>query len=197
MNFFSGRRQRGCSLVAVLLIVIVTAGCTSAPAPGRQSATPSPKVVPSGSVTVGCDLARPVGPDTPPPGLDDLIIGPLVFSGLAHGYNFDDPPDAQPDGVTFFKIGAELTSEATVTVSIGKTARQYAGIVTERGNDVGYSSVTFIGCSPEIQPGPVFWVGGFSLVGRRSACVPLIVEVQGDGEARHLVLPIESRSCPS
>jgi hypothetical protein len=192
-----GNLPRAVPLFAIAVAVALVAGCSADPRRNTAAPTPSSEatILPSGSVTVGCDLARAVGADTPPPGVDDLVIGPLVFSGLAHGYNFGDPPDADADGVTFFKIGAELTSDATVTVSIGKSARSYAGILTEKGPSVGYSSVRYQGCSSEVQPGPVFWVGGFTLVGRKSACVPLVVQVKGETESRHLVLPIESRSC--
>lgn len=190
---------RAASLVAVFLTVVLAAGCSADRSNDGRSATPSSvaRVFPSGSVTVGCALARAAGPDTPSPGSDDLILGPLVFRGLANGYVFENPPSPDAEGVTFFKIGPELSAGSTVTVSIGTRAQRYAGILTEKGPSVGYSSVTFEACSSQVLPGTMFWVGGFTLVGRKSACVPLVVQVAGESSPRHLVLPIETRSCGS
>jgi hypothetical protein len=193
----NGRITHGAFLFAAALTALSLAGCSSTTSDNREKPPPSPSatVSPTGRVTVGCDLSRPASKETPPPGPNDLIIGPLVYRGLANGYNFGNTPDADADGVTFFKIGAELPADSIATVSIDKAARRYAGILTEQGPSAGYSSVTYKGCSSQIQPGRVFWVGGFTLVGRQSACVPLDIQITGDTAPRHLMISIEAGSC--
>ena len=84
-----------------------------------------------------------------------------------------------------------------MTVAIGEAALAYAGIKTERGPAVGYSSVTYTSCAASTTssgPGGVWWVGGFTLVGRSSACVPLEVQVQGEPDIRHVHLLIGKSS---
>lgn len=193
----STRIPRVASLFAAAVTVVLLAGCSSHAPDNRAVPTRSASaaVSPSGSVSVGCDLARPIASDTPALGANDLIIGPLVYRGLANGFNFGNPPGPDAYGVTFFKWGPELPADSTVTVSVNKSARSYAGIKTEQGPSIGYSSVTYDGCSSQVQPGRVFWVGGFTLVGRQSACVPLDVQVKGENKARHLMLSIEAGSC--
>jgi hypothetical protein len=56
-------------------------------------------------VTVGCDLSLPTSKETPLPGANDWIIGPLAYCGLAKGYEFGTDP-AVADRVTFFQAGA-------------------------------------------------------------------------------------------
>ena len=90
---------------------------------------------------------------------------------------------ADYDGIRFYKVGTNLLPGHTVTVTIGDAARAYAGIMTERGPAVGYSTVTYTSCTastPSSGPGGVWWVGGFTLVGRSSDCVPLEVQVTGE-----------------
>lgn len=197
MGKSKGTVPRFAFLVIEVLTAVVLAGCIGTASENRTVASsPQPaSVSPSGSTTVGCDLARPVGTDTPPPGPEDLVIGPLVYPGLGNGYKVDVPPDADADGVTYFKVGTRLPAESTVTVSIDAAARSFAGILTEQGPSVGYSSVTYEGCSANIDPGRVFWVGGFTLVGRQSACIPLAVQVKGEHSARHAMLSIGDGSC--
>lgn len=190
-------RLRAATVFIIALVCTALAGCSDgSPDTLVTSTLSTPATVsPSGSTTVDCDTARPEALDSPPPGADDLIIGPLVYPGLGNGWNFDNPPEPDADGVTFFKIGATMPSDSTVTVSIGKAAQSHAGILTEQGPSVGYSSVTYVGCSSATHPARVWWVGGFTLVGRDSACVPLDVQVKGENVARHLMLSIEAGAC--
>lgn len=197
MDRSKGTVLRFAFLLTTGLAVVTLAGCTGT-APEQGSGTPSPpraRVTPSGNVTVGCDLARPLGPDSPSPGPDDLTIGPLVYPGLGHGYKVDVAPEADADGTTMFKVGTRLPADSTVTVSIDPTARSFAGILTEQGPSVGYSSVTYEGCPASVHPGRVFWVGGFTLAGKKSACVPLTVQVKGEPDPRHAMLAIDTGSC--
>ncbi|QPZ37461.1 hypothetical protein [Paramicrobacterium chengjingii] len=173
-----------------------SSGSDSTGAPdSSEAASPSP----SGSVTIGCDLARPDDPGDSDPGPDDLIVGPLVYLGAVLAYQGTDLPGTAPvpddNGVTYFKTGADLPPDKTVTVSVGDAARSYAGIVIAGGPSAGYSSVTYVSCPTQQQPSRMWWAGGFALIGRQSACVPLDVHVKGESEPRHLQLSLAVDPC--
>lgn len=191
-------------LKSVLVVILVASlpACTEAVTTGPASPKavpskpPTAVVSPSGSASVGCDESRPATAIA----ARDWILGPLSFPGYTDGRV--PAPDARnavdTDGVRFFKIGTHLLPDHSVTVTIGEAARSYAGIRTERGPDVGYSSVTYTSCgasSPSIGPGGVWWVGGFTLVGRSTACVPLDVQVKGEAAIRHVQLLIGESTC--
>lgn len=163
------------------------------------SSSPSVTVSPSGSGTVGCDSARPDDPDARDPEPDDLIIGALAYQGASLSYQGTDLPGTAPapgaDGVTYFKTGADLPPDTTVTVSVGEAAQSYAGIVTENGPSAGYSSVTYISCPTQQQSSRMWWASGFALIGRQSACVPLDVQVKGESDIRHVQLSLAVGPC--
>lgn len=201
-----GFRLRTAIICAAMVAAsLVLAGCEGTPtgsATGAPGTTQTPVLStavafhPGDSVSVGCDAARPTNPTAPPPSpANDLVIGPLIYSGLGNGYNFGIGPYVDADGIAFFKEGTELPADTTVTVSIGAPARAWAGILVESGPASGYSSVTYQSCSSDTRPGRVFWVGGFTLGGKTSACVPLEVLVKGESQPRHVVLSLEAGQC--
>ncbi|MEO5316309.1 hypothetical protein PV772_19690 [Pseudarthrobacter sp. CC12] len=174
-----------------------TEGSTGAPT-GKSTLSPSSKGAfhPDEIGSVGCEAARPASTTAPAPNpANDLIIGPLVYPGLADGYNHGSVPYIDADGIAHFKQGTELPADTRVTVSIGASARTWAGILTEAGPASGYSSVTYQGCSSAAQPGRVFWVGGFTLGGKTTACVPLEVLVAGENQPHHVMLSLEAGTC--
>lgn len=191
-------RSRGSVTVVMAMLALGLVGCApTTPAPTATVETPGeqPTVPPAsalrGEVTVDCDSARrhPAEPLTD----DDLVFGSLSYDGLAHGYpTFDGwPVGIGPDGDAFYKIGADLTAEAEVTVSIGAAARDYAGILVESGRDGGYSQVTYRSCAELPADTVNWWVGGFLLHGRDTACVPIEVRSPGQEPERvDLALPV-------
>ncbi len=185
--------RRATGAAAVLLVTVGIVGCT--PSQPREE-TPTSTVTPSpeGIGTADCAAARQAQAE--PSSSDDLIFGPLRYAGLAPGYRTVDgrPNDPGPDGLTFYKIGAEMSAGAEATVGIGESARGYAGIVVENGRDGGYSQVTYRSCA-DLPPDTMnWWVGGFVLRGRDSACVPLDIAVPGERVA-HFDLAIPVGAC--
>lgn len=202
MHSLDKRSVRQKSVLAVVVVVCLSS-CTEAVTTGPASPngvppkSPATVVSPSRSASVGCGDSRP---EKFVVTSGDWILGPLSYPGYTNGRV--PPPDVsnavQTDGSYFFKIGTHLLPDHTVTVTIGDAARSYAGIKTERGPAVGYSTVTYTSCAastPSSGPGGVWWVGGFTLVGRSSACVPLEVQVTGEADIRHVHLLIGRSSC--
>jgi hypothetical protein len=177
-------------LVVAILLGGCTGGFTGRPVP-TLSDSPSP-VGPHGLGTDGCGASRPAGADI---AAGDLVIGPLSYPGLQDGYENGGNPPGGYGGIRFFKIGAQLPPDSTATVSIGASARAYAGIETEAGPDAGYSVVTYQSCPATKQNGRVFWVGGFTLVGRASACVPIEVAIPGENAARKTTIALPAGAC--
>ena len=182
---------------ALVTAAAALSACTTAPtlAPTPAPAPSSSRSVaasPSGSAIVDCATSRPVAEDSPPPSAaSDLIIGPLVYPGLARGYRYESAPQADENGIRYFKIGTHLAPRATATVSVGPSATQWAGILTENGPSTGYSSVRYESCPGATD---VWWVGGFTLKDRVTACLPLNIVVNGD-ERHDLVIPIGEIDC--
>lgn len=187
-------------LWSVLLVGLATLTACTSPAQNADSGASELAVLaPSGAITVGCDQARAVKTGRTAPDADDLVIGPLVYQGAVLAYQGTDlpgtPPSPDAQGITYFKTGAELPPGTTVTVSIGATARSFAGIVSENGPTAGYSSVTYRGCPAQKQHGRVWWTGGFSLVGHTSACLPLEVRVEGVNGIRKISVSLGVDPC--
>ncbi len=186
--------RRGVALLMGVLILL--GGCTSAEpsenATPRSGATSTPAASPAGHTIVDCAMSRPIE-DSESPTSDDLMIGPLRYPGLAHGYPSSTP--SLQDGILFAKIGAELLPDATVTVSVGSDARSWAGIATEGGPPAGYSSVTYVSCAKGQNTDGVWWVGGFTLRNRTSGCLPLDVHVQGEESIRHTTVSFWDDTC--
>lgn len=139
----------------------------------------------------GCDQARPI--TTAFPGQDDLVIGPLSYAG-ARAYANHPIRKAGWNGGYFYKTGAQLRPGVSVTVSIADEAAQYAAIVTENAPPRGARSVTYQSCTDSDRDG-YWWVGGFALWNRKSACVPIDVTTPGDPTGRRVVVSLGAGTC--
>ncbi|MHC6220908.1 hypothetical protein [Arthrobacter sp. MMS24-S77] len=103
-----------------------------------------------------------------------------------------NPPDQ--DGIRFFKVGTHLVNGSVVTVSVAPEAEAYAGIKTETGSPSGFTAVTYESC-PASQQGSIWWVGGFALIGRETACLPLDIQVKGESMSRRITIPLGMGGC--
>lgn len=187
-------------LWSVLLVRLAALTACTSPAQNTDSATSTlASLAPSGAITVGCGQARAVETDRTAIDADDLVIGPLVYQGAVLAYQGTDlpgtPPSPDADGLTYFKTGAEVPPETIVTVSVGATARSSTGIVRGNGPAAGYSSVTYRACPAKKQHGRVWWAGGFSLVGKTSACLPSEVRVEGESDIRKVSVSLVVDPC--
>jgi hypothetical protein len=201
MDILGRHTVRLATVLAIAFVASLTA-CTGAVTTGPTSPnvvppkSPVAVLSPSGKESVGCDQSRPAVAIA----AADWIVGPLSYPDLVGGQfpTTDASGAADSDGIRFYKVGTNLLPGHTVSVTIGDAARAYAGIKTERGQAVGYSTVTYTSCAastPSSGPGGVWWVGGFTLVGRSSACVPLEVQVTGETNIRYVHLLIGRSSC--
>lgn len=202
--------MRRAAALAVGALVLVTASCTgqtSRPAAesaasitsAASQATDSPSPVPTAAPTKGnvkplvdtCPQARTI--TTPFPEAGDLVIGPLSYGGLRHA---GAAPLKEPNWGSgyFYKSGAQLRSGMSATVSIEGPATAYAAIVTESGQSRGSRAVTYRGCA---RSGPTgyWWVGGFVLWGRRTACVPIVVTSPSDSTRHRAVVSLGAGDC--
>jgi hypothetical protein len=147
---------------------------------------------PAGQAAVDCKAARPADPKSISGA--DLVVGPLRFPGLIHGF---DSTRSVPDsnGVTFYKVGVQLPAATTATVTIGGPARSHVGIRTESGPPAGYTSVTYSSCSSADPSAYFWWVGGFTVIGGTETCIPLDVRVKGEDSVRKITIPMNSTGC--
>lgn len=194
----------GFSLIATGFAVgmlVLLAGCTSAPAPAgseaARSASPTASSRPPAvaAVAVSCGQARPITTVFPASG--DLTIGALSFAGL--GGDSSTPaggPNWVPYDAYFFKPGAQLAPGATATLSITGGARAYASIATETGPPGGALTVTYTSCPEQADATGSWWVGGLLLWGRASACVPVTYTTSADpGTPHRTVIALGSSPC--
>jgi hypothetical protein len=134
----------------------------------------------------GCAQSRPI--DTPFPTGDDVVMGELSFGGLAAA----PAATLQPDGTAFYKSGAQLPPSASATIRIESPADEYARIVVEAGPPS--LAVAYTGCPAGDGVGS-WWVGGFLLYGRATACLPLAVTGDADSAARHVRVALGPHAC--
>jgi hypothetical protein len=83
-------------------------------------------------------------------------------------------------------------------VTVGESAQSYAGIKTEQGPAEGFSSVTYTSCSAGSVASNIlgmWWVAGFTLVGRSAACVPLEIQIDAEPDIRHVTLSLGEVTC--
>lgn len=130
----------------------------------------------------------------------DVSSGPLSYPnaqllarpGTQRSYYGGGAPTT-PDGSTFYKLGTFVQAGATVTVTLAESARSYARIHGPR-NSPQSNSVTFEACH---DGAATAWVGGFDLMRRASACVPLDVRVKGEKQMRRMTISFFSGGCAS
>jgi hypothetical protein len=200
------------ALALATLMCAGLAGCTAArtpsaarpaTAPLAQPAVSSPHVTgPDGSpgspLVVPCtDEAWPGYPGTSPvtPGPHDLAVGPMYFANALllatetpaqHGY-----AQFGRHG-RFYKLGLVVRPGATVTVTIGASARGHAVIAIAGDVPAGMTSVTYHACR---QAGG-FFAQGFAFTRPPfRGCVPIEVTTGGQTPVRHVVLSLFAGSC--
>jgi hypothetical protein len=204
------------TLTLAALTCAILAGCTGASTPGAaRPATAPPAPAPASSphvsgppgspgnpLVLSCAAeAWPGYPDPPAPatpGPHDLAAGPVYFAG-ALDLATDTP--ARHGYATFgrrgrfYKFGLVVRAGATVTVTIGASARGHAVIgLAVNGSDRGVTSATYHACR---KPGG-FYAQGFAFTRPPfRGCVPLDVTVGGQARVRHVTLSLFAGSCPA
>ena len=200
------------TLTWATLTCVVLAGCTGASTPGtNRAAASSPAQSPAGSTHVTGPLGSPGNPlvrscaaeswPGPPgrapvtPGPHDLAVGPMYFpAGLALATQTPAQWGYAPFGRhgRFYKLPLVVRPGATVTVTIGASARGH--VMIDVGADVpsGVSSATYHAC----RKAGGFYAQGFAFTRPPfRGCVPLEVTVGGQAQARHLTLSLFAGSC--
>jgi hypothetical protein len=138
-------------------------------------------------------------PDPPAPaspGPHDLAIGPMYFAdGLTLASKTPAWDGYAPFGRhgRFYKIGVVVRPGATVTVTIGATARGHVAIgLVVNGSDRGATSVTYHAC----RKAGGFYAQAFAFTRPPfRSCVPLSVMVSGQARVRHVTLSLFAGSC--
>jgi hypothetical protein len=156
----------------------------------------------SGAATVG-----PLGPrsvscaegyalDAPSVSSTDVVVGPLRFPDLREAF-LKNAALTAPNyhGRYFYKTGPQVQAGATVTVAVSPSASSFASLVSAFSPDGGDQAITYHSCS-NTKYG-TWWVGGFLLRDRSSACVPLLVTVAGESQVRRITVAIRVKRCTS
>jgi hypothetical protein len=209
---YPGRRPAGVSaIIMTLLLAVAACGGGHPNLPSRhpaQSAGPSiqttaetpmqPTRKQSGSLLSPRQLYCQHGFPVSPPGQrsDDLVIGPVRYPGLRHGYSAYLEPLTTPNypgGGYYYKVGTELAPGATATVEIDSSASDYAALLSMYSPQAGDQAITYHSCA-ESEHG-TFWVGGFILHGRSTACVPLRITVAGESTVHRVVVALPAGAC--
>lgn len=192
------------------LTCAILAGCTGASTSNtNRTATSSPAQSPASSLHVTGPLGSPGNPlvlscaaeawpgyPDPPapvtPGPHDLAVGPMYFpGGLALATYTPAQYGYAPFGRQgrFYKLPLVVRPGATVTVTIGASARGHAVIAIGPG---GVTSATYRAC----RKAGGFFAQGFAFTRPPfRGCVPLDVTIGGQVRARHLTLSLFARSC--
>lgn len=217
------REKRGASLVpsgmrprtgshrrVAHLLALLTLLCTAVAACDGTTSPPTSKVSGAGSTSGSSLASTSPSPDVSSrpfvdacanarkitsafPGPDDAVIGPLSYAGL-RAFRASPVDEANWNGGYYYKSGAQLRPGVSVTVSIEGPAAAYTRIVTESGPTDGARSVTYQSCDRSAAMGS-WWVGGFVLYGRHSACVPLLVSDPAGPAAHRAVVALGASDC--
>ena len=195
------------------LTCVTLAGCTAASTPGmNRTATSSPAQSPAGSPRVTGPLGSPgnplvlscaaeawpgyPGPPVPvTPGPHDLAVGPMYFPvGLALATKTPAWYGYAPFGRhgRFYKLPLVVRPGATVTVTIGASARSH--VMIDIGGNVpgGVTSATYHAC----RKAGGFYAQGFAFTRPPfRGCVPLDVTVAGQARIQHATLSLFAGSC--
>ena len=192
------------------LTCAILAGCTgastsstnrTATSPPAQSPASSPLVTgPLGSpghpLVLSCAAEAwpgyPAAPAPVTPGPRDLAVGPMYFPvGLALATYTPAQFGYAPFGRhgRFYKLPLVVRPGATVTVTIGASARGHAMIAIGSSR---VTSATYHAC----RKAGGFFAQGFAFTRPPfRGCVPLDVTIGGQARARHLTLSLFARSC--
>jgi hypothetical protein len=131
----------------------------------------------------------------------DLEVGPLLYpsgSLLALPGNRDNFRASVGNytgggGFQFYKDGPYLPEGDTATVSVAPSAARFARLDGGSAKPALDEAVTYVAC-PQVG---TWWVGGFDLIGRTAACVPLRVQIKGELRPRTLVISLFRGRCPT
>ena len=196
----------------VTLTCAILAGCTGASTPDtNRTATSSPAQSPASSPRVTGPLGSPGNPlvlwcaaeawPGPPgrapvtPGPYDLAAGPMYFpGGLAVATYTPAQYGYAPFGRhgRFYKLPLVVRPGATVTVTIGASARGHVMIDVGGYVPSGVTSATYHAC----RKAGGFYAQGFAVTRPPlRGCVPLDVTVGGQAAVRHLTLSLFAGSC--
>lgn len=137
-----------------------------------------------------CDNARATVSPVPVPG--DLTTGEFIYQG---GEVFADLPVEKSNDGYFYKMGAALPAKISATVTITGTAASFASIITENGPSRGSRSVTYSSCPAVAGSEGVWWVGGFALWGRQTACVTVEVRTSAHPAPQRAVISLGAGTC--
>jgi hypothetical protein len=181
-------------MVVGVTIALALSACTGGnPTSGAVTPTSSTATEASGSAGSGTDSCQQGRSMPGRPSATDLVVGPLSYGGLLAFADRSDAPGEAGHGDYFYKSGAQLKPGAVATVAIASQASTYAGLVTETGPESGFRQVTFHSC-----PGGEFgtwWVGGFVLRGRRTACLPIDITTGSSITTKRVVVSLGGGSC--
>lgn len=133
---------------------------------------------------------------SPALGTDDLVIGPLRYPGLRHGYSAYLEPLTKPNypgGGYFYKVGPELAAGATATIQIDPSASDYAALISADSPQTGDQAITYHSCAKSKHG--TFWPGGFILHGRSTACVPIRITVADESAVHRVVIALPAGAC--
>jgi len=172
------------------------------PSPASSSQITGPLGSPGNPLVVSCDVESWPGPPSPPApvtaGPRDLAVGPMYFPG---GRTLATYTPAQygyaPFGrhSRFYKLALVVRPGATVTVTIGTSARGHAVIAAPGVGQLGLGGVTSATYHACRQAGG-FFAQGFTFTGPPfRGCVPLDVTVGGQARVRHVTLSLFAGSC--
>jgi len=174
------------------------AGCTGSGAPAATPSASAPHVggpvgSPGNPVILSCDAEAWSGAPDPPapvtPGPQDLAVARGLATETAAQYG--NSPYGR-DG-RFVKFGVVVRPGATVTVTIGASARGHVVIVKAvNGSDLAMTSATYHACSTAGG----FYAQGFAFTHPPfRGCVPLDVSVGGEAQVRHVTLSLFAGAC--
>ena len=172
------------------------------PSPASSSQITGPLGSPGDPLVVSCAEESWPGPPSPPapitPGPRDLAVGPVYFPG---GLTTATYTPAQygyaPFGRhgRFYKLALVVRPGATVTVTIGVSARGHAVIAAPGAGQLGLGGVTSATYHACRHAGG-FFAQGFAFTRPPfRGCVPLDVTVGGQARVRHARLPLFAGSC--
>lgn len=184
-----GPRVRRCC--AVVLVTAAAAATVS-----LATAMTGPPFPPA-----DCAHRTDAGPGGSFHGRYNVVVGPLLFSGLAA---YAIPPLSKRPGY-WMKSGAHLLAGHTVTVTITGKARLSTGFVgygREDGRTTladSRGSVTFTACGSRHPSGAggqpsTFWSGGFAAP-PAPACIPLDLYVDHSRVPRRVVISLAAGTC--
>jgi hypothetical protein len=129
----------------------------------------------------------------------DIVAGPLRYPNArllarpgSEAEFYGGGVGVSPSGLRFYKMGTYVAAGTTVTVSVLPPATDFARLQGEGLDRPGDQSVTFRACPAGAATS---WVGGFDLLNRSAACLPLEVRVTGESQPRRIVISLFNGGC--